>query len=515
MKTAVIYARYSSNGQTEQSIEGQVRECTDYANAHDIVIVDMYIDRAMTGTNDNRFDFQRMLKDASKRAWDMVLVYKLDRFSRNKYEMAIHRKTLKDNDIKLVSVKENIPDTPEGVILESMLEGMAEYYSLELAQKVKRGQKETRIKGNYAGGCIPYGYRVEKTSEGKKYVICEEEAAVVVRIYEEYAAGKIGRDIISGLTADGILKRNGKPFGKNMLYGILQNERYSGIYRHKTDGVFTNTFPRIVPQELYETVRKIAENNKIGGLSNEDPYLLRGKVICGICGKNVRGDAGTARNGTTLRYYACSGRKQVTNKCKKKPVPKKLIEDIVTEVTVKSLSVPGTIDTLVDKIFKLNNERANNDPTLVLLNKELQQCVKSIDNLLNAIEQGIITTSTKERLTELENRRTEFEQKIAIRNANARIKLTKQEITKFIGDALQKEAGTVIKMLVKQIVLYDDKIEIYYKYTDRRRLDEEDSHQVFCFYENIIEKEYSQKHFNQIEIVAKTFTERFTVRLYI
>ena len=161
MKTAVIYARYSSERQTEQSIEGQIRECTNYAKTHDILIVDTYIDRAMTGTNDNRSDFQRMLKDAAKSDWDIVLVYKLDRFSRNKYEMAVHKKTLKDNGIQLVSAKEHIPEGPEGIILESLLEGMAEYYSVELAQKVSRGQKETRIKGNYSGGGIPYGYKEE------------------------------------------------------------------------------------------------------------------------------------------------------------------------------------------------------------------------------------------------------------------------------------------------------------------------------------------------------------------
>ena len=132
MKTAVIYARYSSERQTEQSIEGQLRVCTEYAKSNDIVIVDTYIDRAMTGTNDNRTDFQRMLKDASKQAWDYILVYKLDRFSRNKYEMAMHKKTLRDNGIKLLSAMENIPDTPEGIILESLLEGMAEYYSADV-----------------------------------------------------------------------------------------------------------------------------------------------------------------------------------------------------------------------------------------------------------------------------------------------------------------------------------------------------------------------------------------------
>ena len=160
MKTAVIYARYSSERQTEQSIEGQVRVCNEYAERNNILILDTYIDRAMTGTNDNRTDFQRMLKDSAKQAWDYVLVYKLDRFSRNKYEMAMHKKTLRDNGVKIVSAMENIPDTPEGIILESLLEGMAEYYSAELSQKVRRGMRESRTKGNYTGGRILYGYKV-------------------------------------------------------------------------------------------------------------------------------------------------------------------------------------------------------------------------------------------------------------------------------------------------------------------------------------------------------------------
>ena len=123
MKTAVIYARYSSDSQTEQSIEGQLRECEEYAKKNNILILGTYIDRAMTGTNDNRPDFQRMIKDSSRKEWDYVLVYKLDRFSRNKYETAIHKNTLKNNGVKVLSAMENIPDTPEGIILESMLEG--------------------------------------------------------------------------------------------------------------------------------------------------------------------------------------------------------------------------------------------------------------------------------------------------------------------------------------------------------------------------------------------------------
>ena len=135
MKSAVIYARYSSDNQSEQSIEGQLRVCNEYAKTHDITVVKTYIDRAMTGTNDNRPDFQKMIKDSNRKEWELVLVYKLDRFSRNKYEMAVHKKTLKDNGVKVISATEYIPDSPEAIILESMLEGYAEYYSAELSQK--------------------------------------------------------------------------------------------------------------------------------------------------------------------------------------------------------------------------------------------------------------------------------------------------------------------------------------------------------------------------------------------
>ena len=148
-KIAVIYARYSCEKQTEQSIEGQLRICYDYAERNGITIVGTYIDRATTGTNDKREQFQQMLKDSANGIWTMVLVYKLDRFSRNKYETAMNKKTLRDNGVKLVSAMENIPDTPEGIILESLLEGMAEYYSAELSQKVLRGLNENRQKGLY------------------------------------------------------------------------------------------------------------------------------------------------------------------------------------------------------------------------------------------------------------------------------------------------------------------------------------------------------------------------------
>lgn len=258
MQTAVIYARYSSDNQTEQSIEGQLRVCEEYAKKNNILILGTYIDRAMTGTNDNRPDFQRMIKDSSRKEWNYVICYKLDRFSRNKYETAIHKKTLRDNGVKVLSAMENIPDTPEGIILESLLEGMNQYFSAELAQKVKRGMRETRLKGLYQGGGLPYGYKVVN----RKIVIDETKAEAIRFIFNQYLLGISVREIIANLTEKGILYK-GKPFAINTVYGMLSNEKYSGIYKHGEE-VIDNMYPQLIDKEIYESVRHKIEKNKYG-----------------------------------------------------------------------------------------------------------------------------------------------------------------------------------------------------------------------------------------------------------
>ena len=150
-------------------------------------ILDTYIDRAMTGTNDNRADFQRMIKDSGKREWDHVIVYKLDRFSRDKYATAVYKKALKDNGVTLLSATECIPSTPEGIIVESLLEGMGQFYSVELSQKVRRGMKESRQKGRFMGAYLIYGYKIAN----KKVVIDEEKAEVIRYMYEQFAQGVV------------------------------------------------------------------------------------------------------------------------------------------------------------------------------------------------------------------------------------------------------------------------------------------------------------------------------------
>lgn len=471
MKIAVIYARYSSDRQTEQSIEGQLRACHDFASRNDIVVVDTYIDRAMTGTNDNRSAFQQMLKDCSKRAWNIILVYKLDRFSRNKYEMAMHKKTLRDNGIKLVSAMENIPDTPEGIILESLLEGMAEYYSVELSQKVKRGMKETRLKGNFQGGYLLYGYKVEN----KKIVIDPDKAEVVRYIYEQYAQDVQVKDILQQLTDKQIYNR-GKPFAINTLYNMLSNEKYSGIYHHQ-DEVYDNMYPRIVPALIFNLVQEKIKQNHYGKHSPNANYILRNKVFCGYCHRPISGEAGTARNGEIKRYYKCLGKK-LKNGCTKQQVRKNDLEVLVVGTIIELLDDEGIMKLAEMVVSKCNQSKTDNS-IINILTSEKKQIEKGITNLLNAIEQGIVTSSTKQRLDELEKRNKELEEQILFEQSQTQTQVTIEDVLKLIKTAMSKNAKTMIQILVEKIVLYDDKVEIYFKDFNKTSLGE---NQGFLFY---------------------------------
>ena len=198
---AVIYARFSSDKQNEASIEGQLRECMDYAERTGITVIGNYIDRALSARTDNRPEFRRMIKDSAKGCFDVVLVWKLDRFSRDRYDSAHYKHLLKKNGVKVISAKENISEGPEGIILESMLEGMAEYYSAELAVKVKRGMMENALKGKVNGGKPPYGYYVDKE---RPLCVNDTTAPIVQEIFRMYAEGKLVREILAYLEERGI-----------------------------------------------------------------------------------------------------------------------------------------------------------------------------------------------------------------------------------------------------------------------------------------------------------------------
>lgn len=483
MKTAAIYARYSSDSQTEQSIEGQLRVCEEYAQKNNILILNTYIDRAMTGTNDNRPDFQRMIKDSSRKEWNYVICYKFDRFSRNKYETAIHKKALKDNGVKVVSATEFVPDTPEGIIFESMLEGYAEYYSAELSQKIRRGNNESRRKGNLTGGKIPYGYK----NVNKKAVIVPEEADIVRYIFERYSIGVYVKDIIAELNGKGLLHK-GKPFVPNTVYGILGNERYSGIYRHNGE-VFDNIYPQIVPQETFDKVRAKVNANKFGKRSEHITYLLKDKIKCGYCGKSIIGDNGTAHNGERKYYYTCQGHKKKTTNCHKQSIRKDILEKIVLDSITEQIQKNNSLDFIVKGLMREQERQSQANIVLNLLVKEQRTTENSVANIMNAIENGGTSNTVMKRLRELEIRQEELERQILIEKSKTTVQLTEKQIREFYMQALSLEPKLLINYLIKQITLYDDKIEIQFNAPIKVSPDDE-SHRGFLFYSKTVKLSY-------------------------
>lgn len=274
----VIYARYSSHSQTEQSIEGQLAICKEFAKKNDYTIVGEYIDRALTGTTDNRPQFKQMIEDSNKHFFNGVLVYQLDRFARNRYDSAIYKNKLKNNNVRVFSAKENITDDQNGVILESVLEGIAEYYSIELSQKVKRGRKLNAKKCKSNGGLPSLGYKV---GSDQQYVIDELKAPIVKKIFEMYANGYIMADIIKYLNEKNYTTVLDRRFNKNSIRTILLNKRYTGVYISSGIEV-PNGMPRIVSDELFNKVQDMMKKNKKAPARAraKTDYLLTTKLFC-------------------------------------------------------------------------------------------------------------------------------------------------------------------------------------------------------------------------------------------
>ncbi len=471
MKTAVIYARYSSEKQTEQSIEGQLRVCNEFAAQNGIIIVDKYIDRA-TDTNDNRAAFQKMLADADKNPiWDIVLVYALDRFGRNSVEIALNKQRLSKNKIILISATQrtsvNIDGSKnlDGILLENVLICLSEYYSVELAQKVRRGQRESRRKGNFLGGRPPYGYRVEN----KKILIHEERAEVVRLIFDLYVSGKCVREILEELNKRGILY-NGKPIYQSTLFKILKLEKYTGVYRYDGE-VYTDMYPQIVDTAVFQRVQRMMDKNKHGSSSRNTDFLLKGKLYCGRCGMKINGDSGTAKNGEMKFYYTCSNKKRFRG-CSKTSLKKEALEKCVIDATLKLLNTPEKISRLADEVVNLNEQISKEQSILNLLISERAKIQKSLDNVMIAIEEGIITSTTKARMTELENSLAEINMKIAAEESKLDRTLKKEDVEKFIIEALASEPKAMIELLIDKIILYEDRIEIFYVYGNNTDPDE-------------------------------------------
>ena len=467
MNKAVIYARYSSDSQTEQSIDGQLRVCKEYAERNGLIVVNEYIDRAMTGTNDKRPALQQMLYDSKNKGFDFVLVYKLDRFSRSRYDSSVNRAILLKNGVKLISATENISDAPEGILLDSMLVGLAEYYSVELSQKVKRGLKESRIKGLFTGGRTPYGYNVVD----KKVSVNEEQANIVKLMFDEYISGKCIKDIVKILSNKGIKNVYGKDWTINSVSRILRNENYKGcVYADNT--VYTNIFPAIISEQLFDEVNEKLKISKRTSAHHktEVNYLLSGKLICGKCGSLMTGDSGKGKLGTIYNYYKCFTKKKNKYKCDKKSVSKNYIEEIVLSATQEFMQHTN-LKSISKVLADAYNKSIEKDTILESLNKELQDNNKKLKNILTALENGIFNNTTNDRMKELEVRTREIKEKIASRQMLTIKPLNEELVYEYLKSfkdldySLENAKQRFIDMFVNRVVLYDDHCEIYFNIT--------------------------------------------------
>ena len=423
IQRVALYARFSSDNQRTESIDAQIRAMKKYCQQQHWQIVATYVDEARSATTDKRPQFQQMIADSAKGIFDILLVHKLDRFSRDRYDSAIYKKRLKKNHVQLRSVLERIDDSPESILMESLLEGLSEYYSRNLSRETKKGLAENALKGKSTGGCAPIGFDFDADNH---LVINEHEAEAVRAIFEMYAAGQGYTAILDYLHENGYTTKRGTPFLKSSLVTILANEKYAGVYvynqsvprklknpaykgRKKPDEEIIRVpgaCPAIISHELYDTVQKRRRHNRErqGSFYSKELYLVSGKVICGICGRVYQGNLRYS-SGSHSRFaaYRCETHRA---KCGNKEMNKDYLDLYIIELLGQKVfnkrSLKKHIAALNQYISQYN---AAYDERYAVLKAELDEVAESLANLTAAIERGMITDSMIERADELENRR--------------------------------------------------------------------------------------------------------------
>ena len=479
----VVYARYSSHNQNEQSIEGQLEYCRNYAKQHNYKIINEYIDRAQSGTNDDRPEFLKMIDDSNKKLFEGVLVYQLDRFARNRYDSAIYKRTLKKNGVRVFSARENINDDASGVLMESVLEGMAEYFSVELGQKVKRGMKINADNCYYNGGLVPLGYKLVEVNSNitdangkivkkKKFAIDEDTAPIVEKIFEMYKSGNLMADIIRYLNQKNIKTSIGGEFNKNSIRNILLNKKYIGIYTYN-DIETKDGIPRIIDDETFNKVQEIMFKNKKAPARAraKTEYLLTTKLFCGECKDMMTGYSGTSKTGRLHSYYMCNNARK--KQCNKKAVQKDYIEDLIVE-QARELLTDENIQTIAEEVVAQANKEKNSS-TLNRLNNILKEKEKQRTNLFDSLkicEIDSVKKSIFEEINKMEIEITHIKDDIAIEESQ-HIKLTIGQVKYFLVQLRRgnvndiKYRKALVNTLIYKVYLYDEGIAIYFNTQDK------------------------------------------------
>lgn len=484
-RTGVIYARYSSHSQRDVSIDQQIRACRQFAQLQGIGILNVYEDRATTGTNDRRPAFQQMMKDAEKGSWNYVIVYTLDRFSRNRYDSAVNKRTLKNYGIKVLSAMENISDDPTGVLMESVLEGLAEYYSQELSRKIRRGMDDNAEKC-LVNGQIPFGY---VRGEDGRFAIDEAEAAIVQEIYSRIRDGDRIVDLISDLNDRGILNKRRRPWSRSTFNSLLTNERYTGVYIYK-DVRIPGGMPQIISQSLFDAVQltlHTKKNPRSGAVLDETTkaklpqrrrqengiYYLTGKLYCGHCHSPMIGISGRSKCGPMYYYYTCKG-KRADHTCDKKNVNRDYIEQVIASELKKTMLTDKAICALADAAVEFQKKHISNGEA-DMLQLRLDEVQTSIRNLLSAMEAGIFSASLQSRLTELETEKRTLTAQLTVALEEAESMLSREDIIAALalfqdGDLNDKNfQEALIDTFLVAAYIYDDHLKIIFNLSGKMK----------------------------------------------
>lgn len=486
----VGYARYSSDLQREESIEAQERAIKEYCDKEGYTLIKFYEDRAQSAKTDNRPAFKQMMADCGKGKFNAIVVHKLDRFARDRYDSAHHKYILKSNGVKLFSVTERLDDSPESVILESVLEGMAEYYILNLAREVEKGKMENALKCNHVGGIPPLGYNVDKQT--KKLVINQDEAGAVKMIFENILKGDSYMDVVNELNRKGYKTKTGNVFGKNSLFSILKNEKYCGTYiynksekansatkkrnghKYKPEEEIVrieNGCPALISKDDFDKVQKIMKERqqRAGSFKARETYLLSGKIICGECESAYVGNSRKA-NDTHPQYvsYRCTHKNQKV-KCHNGEVNRDVLDKSVVQLISKIVFDESRIEEIVSAYRKYHNSQDDNyTQEIKRLEKLIDSVNYKINNTTNAIASIGFSQALTDSLKSLENEKISLD--IELENVKAKARettLTEDAILEAFRYAKSEfENGTlkgikeIVNLFVDKVVVYEDKVEI-------------------------------------------------------
>ena len=460
-RTAVAYARYSSAGQRDVSIEQQLMDIRAFAKREGFTLVHEYADHARSGfKNVNaRTAFQSMMAAADSGTFDTVICWKVDRFGRNREESALFKGRLRRFGVKVLYAMEPIPEGSAGVLLEGMLEATAEWYSRQLSENVLRGMADNARRCLYNGTRI-YGYHSDQDGH---YVIDPAEAAVVREIFALYRTGWSAAMIARDLNARGLRTWRGNPFCAQVILKMVSNERYTGVYLWgsvRTPG----GIPAIVSQADFEEAQRMKKKTARHVEQGAVDYLLTGKAFCGSCGSSMVGDSGTSKTGTRHYYYSCLERKRRTG-CTKTSVKKDWLEDTVVSFVLDHVLCDDEIGKIADAVMALQAEELKSSP-LAAMEAEHKEIVKKIDNINNAIAAGIWNSSTSVKLKELEDAAETLRVSIeSLRYSQSQL-IDRDRVLFFLhrfttgdrNDPLLRRS--IIETFINAVYVYDDHLKI-------------------------------------------------------